>query len=176
MDDAEDEWAFSTKFDYIHGRALASCFKDPTFVIREAFRSLAPGGYLELQDGYFPMEYVGDIPVESALYKWNELIVKGASKTGRPWSNAPHYKRWMEEIGFEDVVERRFYLPTSPWPKGRYFKTVAAYFQEDLLTGLEAISLKVLSLLGWTPEEIQVLLVDVRKDLRDTNIHAFINM
>ncbi len=29
VDDAEDEWAFSTKFDYIHSRAVLTCFKDP---------------------------------------------------------------------------------------------------------------------------------------------------
>lgn len=32
IDDAEDEWIFSERFDYIHGRALLSCFKEPSFV------------------------------------------------------------------------------------------------------------------------------------------------
>jgi trans-aconitate methyltransferase len=59
INDAEDEWVFSQKFDFIHGRALLTCFKDPSFVIAEAYKSLAPGGYLELQDGVFPFEYVG---------------------------------------------------------------------------------------------------------------------
>jgi hypothetical protein len=37
--DAEDPeaWIFPQKFDYVHGRALASCFKDPLEVIKSAY-------------------------------------------------------------------------------------------------------------------------------------------
>src|SRR3954447_5085783 len=47
VDDAEDEWNYSTKFDLIHGRALVTCFKQPLHVITSAFEALNPGGYLE---------------------------------------------------------------------------------------------------------------------------------
>jgi len=173
IDDAEDEWNFSEKFDFIHGRALLSCFKDPSSVIREAFKSLAPGGYLELQDGTFPLHFVGEPPVESDLYKWSNFVSEGAIKSGRPWHNAQYYKKWMEEIGFEDVVEKRFFWPTSPWAKGRYYKAIAAYFQADLLKGVEGLSLKVLKALDWTAEEVQAFLPGVKKDLKDTSIHAY---
>ncbi|KAK3328064.1 S-adenosyl-L-methionine-dependent methyltransferase [Cercophora scortea] len=176
IDDAEDEWTFSTKFDYIHGRALLSCFKDPSAVIQQAYEALAPGGYLELQDGIFPMEYAGGPRPDCALHKWNELVIAGAEKTGRSWTNVQHYKRWLEEAGFEDVVERRLYYPTSPWPKGKYYKTIAAYFQEDLLIGLDALSLKVMGALGMSPDEIREFLVDVRKDLHDTSIHGYLRI
>ncbi|KAK3685340.1 S-adenosyl-L-methionine-dependent methyltransferase [Podospora appendiculata] len=176
IDDAEDEWAFSTKFDYIHGRALLSCFKDPSAVIAQAYEALAPGGYLELQDGIFPMEYAGGPRPDCALHKWNELVIAGAEKTGRSWTNVQHYKRWLEEAGFEDVVERRLYYPTSPWPKGKYYKTIAAYFQEDLLSGLDALSLKVMGALGMSPDEIRDFLVDVRRDLHDTSIHGYLRI
>jgi SAM-dependent methyltransferase len=78
IDDAEDEWVFDTKFDFIHGRALVSCFSDPEFVLRQIYKSLAHGGYFELQDAVFPMEFIGEPPVNSALYKWNELVMEGA--------------------------------------------------------------------------------------------------
>lgn len=110
------------------------------------------------------------------MYKWNELVVAGSAKLGRPWTNVQHYKRWMEEVGFEDVVEKSFSWPTSPWAKGKYFKEIALYFQENTLTGLEALSLKVIGILGWSVEEIQILLADVRNDVRNTSIHAFLPM
>jgi hypothetical protein len=176
IDDAEDDWIFSDKFDFIHGRALLACFKDPSFVINEAFKSLEPGGYLELQDGLFPWGYIGDPPKESAVYRWVELLVKGAAELGRPWTNVKHYKRWMEEAGFEDVVEKAFYWPLSPWAKGKYFKQIAMYVQADLLEGIEAISLKTIGALGWSAEKIKDFLEDVRKDLTDTSIHVFIPM
>ncbi|RFU25119.1 hypothetical protein B7463_g11214, partial [Scytalidium lignicola] len=174
IDDAEDEWIFAEKFDFIHGRALLSCFKDPPSVLREAYKSLAPGGYLELQDGTFPFKYIGQAPVDSNVYKWNEIVVAGAAKSGRPWTNAQHYKRWMQEIGFEDVVERSFFWPTSPWAKGDYFKLVAMYWQADLLRGIEGISLKVMQLMGWKPDDIREFLEKVKKDVRDPSIHAYL--
>jgi hypothetical protein len=147
IDDAEEEWVFSEKFDYIHGRALATCFKDPSIVLRHAFNSLIPGGYLELQDGCFPMRYIGEPPVDSHIYKWNEIVIAGGEKSGRPWTNVQHYKRWMEEIGFEEVVVKEFFWPLNPWAKGKYFKTIGEWFGADLLSGLEGVSLKVMGTL-----------------------------
>lgn len=176
IDDAEDEWVFAEKFDYIHGRALLSCFKDPASVLQQAYKSLAPGGYLEIQDGAFPVSYIGEPPVDSAIYKWNEIVVAGAAKSGRPWTNAWNYKRWMEEIGFEDVVERHFYWPMNTWPKGDYFKLVARYCQADFLRGIEGISLKVMQMMGWTPDEIRPFLEKVKEDVRNPAIHAYLPM
>lgn len=82
----------------------------------------------------------------------------------------------MEEIGFEDVVEKSFYWPSSSWARGKYFKQIAMYFQEDILNGLEAISLRVMGLLGWSVDEIRAFLPAVRKDLKDTSVHAFLPM
>ncbi|CAG8977293.1 hypothetical protein HYALB_00012985 [Hymenoscyphus albidus] len=174
IDDAEDEWIFSERFDFIHGRALLSCFKDPSFVIQQAFNTLKPGSYLELQDGTFPFKYIGPPPLDSAIYNWNQLVVAGAAASGRPWTNVAHYARWMQEIGFVDIEEKQFYWPTSAWPKGEYFKQVAAYWQADFLNGIEGISLKVMGKLGWDAEEIRVFCEKVRGDVRDVGIKAYL--
>ncbi|OTA98458.1 hypothetical protein M426DRAFT_109886 [Hypoxylon sp. CI-4A] len=176
IDDAEDEWTFSEPFDFIHGRALMSCFNDPASVVRQAFGSLAPGGVLEFQDALFPMSYIGEAPTGSALYRWNERMLEGVTRLGRSWSNAQHYRTYFEDAGFADVVERRFYWPTSPWARGAYFKTVAAYFQEDMLSGLEAMSLRVLGVLGMTPDEVRLFVDDVKRDILDTNVHAYLTV
>ncbi len=104
------------------------------------------------------------------------MVVAGAAKLGRPWTNAQHYKRWMEEAGFEDAVEKQFYWPTSAWAKGIYFKQIAMYWQDDLLNGLEAISLKVMGVMGWSAEETRVFLEGVRKDVKDTSVHTYLPM
>ncbi|KAI1805107.1 S-adenosyl-L-methionine-dependent methyltransferase [Daldinia bambusicola] len=176
IDDAEDEWTFGEKFSYIHGRALMSCFDDPAAVVRQGFEHLEPGGFMEFQDGLFPMNYVGEVPTESALYRWNQMMLEGVSRLGRSWSNAKNYRRYFEEAGFQDVVEKRFYWPTSPWAKGTYYKTIATYFQEDLLSGLEGISLRVLGVLGMSPEQVREFVEDVKKDLKSTDIHAYITV
>ncbi|CAJ2510551.1 Uu.00g095200.m01.CDS01 [Anthostomella pinea] len=176
IDDAEDEWTFSAPFDFIHGRALMSCFNDPAFVVQQAVAHLAPGGFLEFQDALFPMNWIGEPPRQSALYRWNELMMAGVARLGRSWSNVQHYRRYFDDAGLEGVVERRFYWPTSPWAKGRYFKTVAAYFQEDMIQGLEAMSLKVLGVLGMAPAEVLEFVEEVKRDFRDTNLHAYLTV
>lgn len=82
----------------------------------------------------------------------------------------------MREIGFEDVVEKQFYWPTSAWAKGEYFKKVAAYWQADFLNGIEGISFKVMGKLGWEAEEIKVFCERVREDVRDLGIKAYLPM
>ncbi|ORY71021.1 S-adenosyl-L-methionine-dependent methyltransferase [Pseudomassariella vexata] len=176
IDDAEDEWTFTEPFDFIHGRALLSCFRDPEHVIQQGFMHLKPGGIMEFQDGIFPMGYIGDMPVDSALYKWNELVMEAAALTSRPWTNVQHYKRWFEEAGFEDVNERRFYWPTNPWAKGKYFKTLATYFHLDLMNGLEGISLKLFGHLGWEVERTRAFLEDVKRDFADPRINGYMTV
>jgi hypothetical protein len=44
----------------------------------------------------------------------------------------------------------------------------------DLAGGLEGLSLGFFTRgLGWTKEEVEVFLVDVRKDMGDTKVHAY---
>ncbi|RDW66209.1 hypothetical protein BP6252_09844 [Coleophoma cylindrospora] len=174
--DAEDEWDFEQKFDFIHGRALVTCFTDPSHIVRQAYKSLAPGGYFELRDGVMPMEYMEDPPSDCALVKWNEYMVAGGAKAGRPVTNVKHYKRWMEESGFENVTEETYYLPTNPWPKGQYFKTISKWFQADVLPSLDGISMKMFSSLGWSADQIKAFLDDVRKDFQDPSLHAYLTV
>lgn len=55
VDDAENEWTFHEPFNYIHARALVTCFKDNRAICQKVFDNLAPGGYFELQDPCFPV-------------------------------------------------------------------------------------------------------------------------
>ncbi|KAK5630976.1 hypothetical protein RRF57_006691 [Xylaria bambusicola] len=176
IDDAEDEWTFNEPFSFIHGRALMSCFDDPSRVVKQAYENLEPGGFIEFQDALFPMYWVGEPVKESALYRWNELLMEGLRRIGRSWSNVINYPRYFEEAGFENIVDRRFYWPTSPWAKGKYFKTVAMYFQEDMISGMEAINMKVLQATGMLPQEIKDFCEEVKRDFRDTNLHAYLTV
>jgi len=52
-------------------------------------------------------------------------------------------------------------------------KRIGAYNIAQLYEGLQGFTLRPFTkLLGWTPEEVEILLMDVRKDLRNPNIHA----
>jgi len=84
---------------------------------------------------------------------------------------------WMEEAGFEDVVEQHFYWPNGSWAKGEYYKTIGAVFQQNLLDGLEGMSLKVLGFLGWSTEQIMPFLAEVRDEILNPSVtRAFLPM
>lgn len=129
-----------------------------------------------MQDMLFPFQFLGDPPTETALYKWTHLIAEGAAKLERPWTNVKHYKRWMEEIGFENVVEKNFYWPFSMWAKGDYYKQVSLYAQVDFLNGLEGLSLKIMGSMGYPADEIKAFVQEVMTDVKNPAIHFYCSM
>jgi hypothetical protein len=174
IDDCEEEWIYKEKFDYIHGRMMTVAFKQPKTVLQSAFDALAPGGYLEMQDACFPGISDDGSLAGTALEKWNDCVVEGARKLGRPWTGPQHYKRWMEEIGFEDVREEIYRWPVNAWCEEQELKDLSAWVQRDFMEGLQALSLAVMTRgLGWTVEEVEKFLLEVRKDAQNVNIHCY---
>jgi len=170
VDDAEDEWIYKTPFQYIHGRAILSCFASPKDVIQSAYDALAPGGYLEFQDPVMPMKWVTPPPADCAFVKWNQLSIEASNIGGRAWNNVAHYARWFREVGFEEVTQETFFLANGPWPdedseQGNIMRMVGIWQRENLLQGLEGMTVKNLARIGWEPEETQVLIAQVREEL-----------
>ncbi|KAG0651516.1 putative methyltransferase tdiE [Hyphodiscus hymeniophilus] len=173
VDDAEDDWMFTNPFDFVHMRGMMTCFRDPRDIIAKAYEALKPGGYLEMVDSVFPMHCQDDTLEGTALDIFGKACVEAGKVMGREWTNGVHYKRWMEELGFEDVKEKIFQVPTSPWPKGKKQKELGMWWQADLLDALGG-SLSVFTRgLGWERAEVERLLVDVRKDIKNRGVHAY---
>jgi SAM-dependent methyltransferase len=174
VDDAEDEWVFPQKFDYIHGRALMSCFRNDQTVWEHAFKALRPGGILELQDLQMPLRYIDSTGEGTALKLWNERFMAAGLMLGRDFTKVAKYKATLEKVGFVDVVEKRYYWPMGTWAKGKKMKTLGAWYREDCLAGLQGASVLFFTrALKMTPEEVEVFLVDVRKGMKMNSIHAY---
>lgn len=173
VDDAESEWVYSHKFDYIHGRLLLSCFKDFPAVVSEAFHALNPGGYFELQDtlpgGCDDGSWDG-----TDVKKWTDLCLEGAKKLGMDWTKAGKYKKYLEDAGFEDVHEIKFAWPSNPWARGKHYKTLGMWNLQNMSEGMHGISMAVLTRgLGMKPAEVEELVVRAKKDLADRKIHCY---
>ncbi|TVY64307.1 putative methyltransferase tdiE, partial [Lachnellula suecica] len=119
IDDAEDDWTWSQRFDFVHGRMLFTCFKHPSEIFHRAFAALNPGGWMEMQDVLFDYDSIDGSGENTTIKAWNTKLHEGARIIGRDWRCTANYARWMEEAGFESVVERRFAWPSNTWPKGR---------------------------------------------------------
>ncbi|KAH8802850.1 S-adenosyl-L-methionine-dependent methyltransferase [Xylogone sp. PMI_703] len=175
VDDAEDTWTFTHPFDYIHGRALATCFRSHVNVVQSAYEALIPGGYLELQDCIVPFRAIDDSLQGTYTEQWVELMMRGTALLGKDWTRVGKYKRYLQEAGFEDVVEQRYEWPVGTWVRGKKMKTLGLWYREDLLSGLQAFSMAVFTRgLKMTPEEVEVLLIKVREEIRSNRLHIYI--
>lgn len=130
--------------------------------------------YFEMQDAYLKPHSI-DGPIDDmAVAKWNATIIEGAKKLGRDWHCVPHYKRWFEEVGFEVVVERRFYWPSNPWAKGKKMKTIGALSLQNGLEGVNSVSMAIMTkVLGKSPEEVESELEEVKNEVKNSSIHLY---
>ncbi|KAF6817244.1 methyltransferase domain-containing protein [Colletotrichum musicola] len=176
IDDIEEEWLYSQKFDYIHGRFLNGSLADWKSLIAKAYEFTEPGGYFELQenDGRFTADDDTLLP-EAALSKFGVLIREACAKFGRTIVDGPLFKDMMIEAGFEDVTLKEMKWPSNPWPKDPHHKKIGEWNYHNFYEGAEALALAPLTRAhGWTKEEVQVFLIDVRKNFRDPNIHSYL--
>jgi ubiquinone/menaquinone biosynthesis C-methylase UbiE len=172
--DAEDEWLFNQKFDFIHGRALLSCFRDNRSVVDTIFNNLNPGGYFELQDVCMPMRSDDGTLDGTALDEWQTNIIAGLKTTGRNLSDSTNWGKYMADAGFVDIVEQRYYWGTNPWVRGKKEKIQAAWTTQNLLEGIDGMSMALFTrILGWTRPRVEILLAQVRNDLKNRAIHAY---
>jgi hypothetical protein len=91
---------------------------------------------------------------------------------GRNGSPGQHLKAWAEAAGFNNVQHEVRKVPIGPWAKDKKMKQIGALHQINLTELLEAALLGLLVRVeGWTPEEVQVFMGQVRTDLKKKTVH-----
>lgn len=136
---------------------------------------LEPGGYFEAQDMALPLGCDdGTLLQDSHLWKWMLLVMEAMDKFGRPVSAAQEWKAMLETAGFEDVVETVYKWPTNKWPRDRRWKELGMWSLANMDQALEPATLAPLTrALGWSREEVLLLVSKARKVLKDTSVHAY---
>ncbi|EQB54760.1 hypothetical protein CGLO_05365 [Colletotrichum gloeosporioides Cg-14] len=174
IDDIEEPWTFSQPFDYIHSRMMTSSLSDWRVYLQRCYDGLAPGGYFEMNEMDYPTSDDGTLRKEHALHRYLGLVFGALEKSGRAFQSIPALRDMMLDIGFRDVTMTKYKWPTNPWAKDAEHKKIGAWNNENLNSGVEAWAMAPFTRIhGWTQEEVQVFLVDVRKDLGDRRIHAY---
>ncbi|KAI8725714.1 hypothetical protein NCS52_00143100 [Fusarium sp. LHS14.1] len=180
VDDLEDVWDYSTKFDFIFSRFLTGSIRDWPKFFNQSFEFLNPGGKIEIMDIiYPPLSDDGTLSEDSPLYKWATLLLRTFAAMGSPLDSALKYKEQLKAAGFVDVhvVQRKW--PMNRWPKAKIYKQIGTWANQNTMDALAAISLAVFTRpegqggLGWTSEELEVFLIEVRKDIKDHTIHSY---
>lgn len=141
----------------------------------DRYSNLTPGGYYECQEyDLFPKSDDGTLKPEHALSKGVNLMYDASVMFGRPYQHIPPLVDIMKEVGFVDVTMEIFKWPSNAWPKDPKYRELGIWNCENMASGSEGFIMAPLTRAhNWTKEEVLLFLVDVRKNLRDTSIHAY---
>lgn len=170
LDDARDEWTYHEPFDLIHLRGLAGAFSDWASIYKQAFRHLTPGGYIEITDADPAADSItfpdsGD----SYLGIYASAMRSAAEASGHPRDLCHLVPDVLTKAGFSDVriIERT--IPVGLWPEGPREKTLGKMALIALLEGLEAYSMRHLTMTGnWTEDGVRDLCEKVKMELLAT--------
>ncbi|KAL2119971.1 hypothetical protein VTJ04DRAFT_6932 [Mycothermus thermophilus] len=178
VDDIDDDWVYQHKFDFIHARYLLPFVKKKWPVLfKDIYDNLNPGGWVESQETIVYFQAVDNSLEGTALQRWNALLLEGIQKTGRSATEAVRVRHYLAEAGFVNIREKKFAVPMNPWAKGKEQKEIGSMQLVNNLEGIDGITIGVFTrVLGWKKEDVDKLLVDVKKDLANKNIHAYITI
>ncbi|KAK4184084.1 Demethylmenaquinone methyltransferase [Podospora australis] len=178
IDDANQEWTFKDNtFDYIHLRAMFGSIADWGAFYREAFRCCKPGGYLEDHSNSVKFDSDdGSVTPDSPMGQWTKVFWEGGRKFGRSFRVVEDslQEKGMREAGFVDIVVRDFKCPIGAWPKDKRLKELGSFAKLVLESDMEGYILYMWSaVMGWKPDEIQVFIAHLRRQLNDKAVHAW---
>jgi SAM-dependent methyltransferase len=176
--DADEDWDYGHhSFDLVHTRFMNGySLKSWPHFYQEAFKYLRPGGWVENQE--FDCQVLSDdntIPEDSKVKEWVRLWNEGMGMIGKTGRCDPEVlAQQMRDAGLINVHILRFKLPIGPWPKQRDLKEAGIYGLAAMLEGMQGLSLRTFTrYLGWSVEQLELYLVDVRKELRRKSIHSY---
>ncbi|KNG47209.1 S-adenosyl-L-methionine-dependent methyltransferase [Stemphylium lycopersici] len=118
----EPGWHFSDAFELIHLRNMKGSFTHWEEVYAEIYKSLSPGGWIELADwdlGQVPSGPEEDatptsipMPTLRTLYA---AFMEASFKSGRPLGLFYMHHSYLEEAGFEDIQTTHVNVPVGQW-------------------------------------------------------------
>ena len=180
IQDLEEPWDMPNRFDLVHTRLMNgfSVKSWPTFY-DNAFSSLKPGGWVENQE--FDLDFAtddGSLSSDSAIRKWQDLWNEGVTRVGMTGRCDPaKMTEQMTTAGFINVTVRPYKMPVGPWPKNKRLREAGLFNLVGLEDGLSGLSLRVFTqILGWSVDEMEILLMQVRSECRRKGIHSYFPM
>ncbi|SCN91936.1 related to methyltransferase [Fusarium fujikuroi] len=179
VEDSSDEWMFNHKFDYIHTRSTSGCWSDfETQIAQQAFNALEPGGWFESQEtDCIPLCDDDTLDRQGPVATWCNDLIMAADKLERPAIFGKDLKEIYERVGFVDVHQRIIKMPINGWAKDPRLKQVGWMWADHMLDGLSGFSYQLLNkAFERTSAQIEVSLIDVRRDLVNPRIHAYMQL
>ncbi|KAK2469366.1 hypothetical protein H9L39_19083 [Fusarium oxysporum f. sp. albedinis] len=176
--DITHDWDFTGggNFDFIHIRQLGD-IQDKRKLIQSTFDNLKPGGWVEFTEWIAILQSPNHSLDGTAFRRWNDLLEQGMHNFGTTLYYPNKFKPFLQEIGFEHIIETRNGAPTNACYPGKKLQRIGHLMTQNWLLILEPLTIPVFTqALGWSPDEVKSFLVDVRKEISNTQYHSFMTL
>ncbi|KAB5514954.1 hypothetical protein GE09DRAFT_980419 [Coniochaeta sp. 2T2.1] len=174
IDDINAPWQ-AGYFDFVHIRGMSGSVSDWGKLYQTVLQHLNLGGVVELVElSWQPMSDDGTLAPDSALASWWPLFKRIGEKTGQTFAATELAFESITAGGFTNIEEVKFKVPIGPWVLDKKLIDWGNWNLLYLWEGLQGFFLRGLTKLDWTPQQVELYLVKVRKDLKDLNIHSYL--
>ncbi|KAI8257147.1 Secondary metabolism regulator LAE1 [Colletotrichum sp. SAR11_239] len=179
IDDAEADWVWpENSLDFVHARHMCMAIKNWPGLLSEAYKSLKPGGWVELQELRFHLQCDDGTmpgPEQYGYGKFVDLCMSGFRSFGIDPLMMERNPELLRNCGFQNVTEKVWKVPIGVWPRDQKLKTIGLYNRSMLIDALQAVSMAPLTRgLKWSASEVEIFLIDVRKSLMNASIHSYL--
>lgn len=180
IEDAQQDWTFERdSFDFVHIRALYGSISDWGRLYEQAYEALVPGGWIE--DFEITIRLHSDAPhvrddPQHIFKRWADVFCEAADRLNRTLriGNNGTIRRLLEGAGFEDVQQKYYQVPVGGWSSDPVYRKIGLYnlaFMEQSLEGFALFLLR--EIMGWQFERVQLFLMEMRSEIRNTTIRPF---
>ncbi|KAM0318647.1 hypothetical protein ACHAPQ_010607 [Fusarium lateritium] len=171
IDDAQQEWTFEPEsFDFIHIRYLQGSINDWDKLYSQVYKCLKPGGWFQhIEPDLLMNSQSPDVKVdEEHIYtRWAKIFNEVGQKIGRTFDFTDRkLEKLAETAGFKDVTFQTHKIPVGRWPKDKKKKELGTFVGLSFSQALDGfVKLPLCEILGWSPEEMQLFAMEMRKVL-----------
>lgn len=116
----------------------------------------------------------GTLSEDRPIMTWSKLLNESSIKLQQAYQKIDEFKDIMSKAGFTEIVDTRFKWPSNHWPKDKKYKELGVWNNENIAIALESLTIAPFTRAhGWSIEDVQVFLTEVRKDLNNPRIHGY---
>lgn len=174
VDDVEkDDW-LARDVDLVHLRFMTVVLKDVPTVLRRAYESLKPGGWIELQElSGEPLCDDGTMPDDDPVKHLYALAGQAFRKFGMNVTLPKDLRPMLEEAGFTNIQCVIKKVPIGVWARDKTLRVIGLYQKEAVREILPVIGGRPFAALGMSQAEIELTIALARKGLDNTNVHRY---
>jgi len=168
--DVEQQWSFSQKFDFIHGRMLTSGIHDWPALLSRCWSHLKAGGWVELLDVCHPFR--AEDPTadgsSSSFIKWGQIAERCWAMNGLDYRATTKHLERLRGLGFVDVWEKELRWPIGEWSQTEQERQIGSLTLQNISSFLAAAGVSIITQdPDCSEQEAKLLVADAQQDLQE---------